>query len=132
MKRTLAIGGTLTGLLAAGLVASPAQAGSYSVKETAKTGWKQTAPVVNNVVQTCVPITGTVADTADGAAAIGNTPLSDIAASFSSETGTTVSSIVCTSNDGTTSLPPTSLTGSYSAPGVLTGTYSCTIKIADP
>jgi hypothetical protein len=106
--------------------------GSYSVKETAKTGWKQTAPVVNNVVQTCVPITGTVADTADGAAAIGNTPLSDIAASFSSETGTTVSSIVCTSNDGTTSLPPTSLTGSYSAPGVLTGTYSCTIKIADP
>ncbi|WP_433417497.1 trypsin-like serine peptidase [Microtetraspora malaysiensis] len=34
MKRTLAIGGTLTGLLAAGLVASPAQAGGYSVKET--------------------------------------------------------------------------------------------------
>jgi hypothetical protein len=107
-------------------------AGSYSVKETAKTGWTQTAPVGNNAVQACVPITATVADTADAAAANGYTPLSDVTAAFTREMGTTVSSIVCTSNDGTTSLRGASTTGSYSAPGVLTGTYNCTIKIADP
>jgi hypothetical protein len=107
--------------------------GGYSVKETVLTGWRQTAPVVSSAVQACVPVTVTLGHTTDSPAAIGNTPLSNIGASFTSLTGATNSKISCTTSDGGgDTLPSSSTSGSYSGNNVEDGTYTCTIIVADP
>lgn len=116
--------------------------GSYSVRETSATGWKQTGPVVSSAVQACVPVTAVLGDSTDSPAAIGNTPLSTIASTFTSLTGTTNSQISCTpaaDSGGTSgaftaspSPSPTSTSGSYSASGVEDGKYVCTVIVADP
>lgn len=106
--------------------------GDYYVGETAETGWAQTAPVVSGAVETCIPVTAALGDTSDAVSDIGNTPLSDIGATFTTASGSTTSRISCTSSDGTTSLPASTTSGSYAANGVVDGTYTCTIVVADP
>jgi hypothetical protein len=106
--------------------------GNYSINETAKAGWAQTGPTAGGTVTACLPITPTVGSATATTSDIGNTPLSNIGATFVGQTPSTTSQISCVTSDGSPGLPGSTFSGTYSAPNVVTGTYTCTIVVADP
>jgi hypothetical protein len=120
-----------------------------SVTYTRPAGWAQSAPVSGgtpgNYSVTVGVAGGTVTtgtatgDSSTSTMKFGNTPLSNIGVTFASQTTTTPASskgsISCTNSAGTVVGSGTGTAGDatpYSATGLLTGTYTCTVVITDP
>ncbi|SOC51441.1 SdrD B-like domain-containing protein [Ornithinimicrobium cerasi] len=107
--------------------------GTYTVEETDKAHWYQTEPA-GNANRT---VTVYLDDTSVAIGNFGNTPLSDIAVTFSDNgTGATNSTISCTGPTQPTgaggSLQPAQTDGTYAGDEVIVGTYTCTVVIVDP
>jgi len=111
--------------------------GTYTVHEVVPTGWQQTEPVNGSGAAIDRTVTVSLGDTSLSIGAWGDTPLSDIGATFSAEaknpgttTDSTKSTITC--KDGSNNTVASGTGGSVSATGLYIGTYTCTIVITDP
>ena len=107
--------------------------GSYTVKEgiPASLGkWVATDPA--SAERT---ITVNLGDTDATVPPFGNTPLSDIGVTFTSDTtpAATTSAISCfqVSGDGTTATVGAGSAGAYTAANLRVGTYSCTVVVTE-
>ena len=107
--------------------------GTYTVHEVQETGWVQTEPLAG----TDRSVTVNLGDTSVTIGAFGNTPLSNISASFVAQalnpgttTPSTQAAITCKDANNNTVGSQTGNTAS--ATGLYIGTYTCTIVITDP
>lgn len=101
--------------------------GTYVVHEVPLSGWVQTTPTVG----TDRTVTVRLGDTTVTIPEFGNTPLSDLSVTFSAQTAYTTSTITCVDGGSNTVGGPQSA-NTYSANDLKTGTYTCTVVIADP
>lgn len=115
--------------------------GTYTVREQAETGWMQTEPASTTSTPATRSVTINLGDGNVPIGDFGNTPLSDIAVSFSNQAvnpGTTnpasEATITCVKVEGTTSTavggPQTGNT--FAANNLQVGTYDCRVVIVDP
>lgn len=107
--------------------------GTYTVHEVQLTGWVQTEPTAG----TDRSVTVNLGDTSVTIGAFGNTPLSNISASFTAQAvnpGTTTSStqatIVC--KDASNNTVGSQSGNTATASNLYIGTYTCTLVITDP
>jgi hypothetical protein len=107
--------------------------GSYTIHEVQETGWLQTEPTSG----TDRTVTVNLGDTSKTIGAFGNTPLSDISASFTAQavnpgtsTAATQAAITCKNAANTTVGSQTGNTAT--ATNLHIGTYTCTLVITDP
>lgn len=109
--------------------------GTYTVRETQETGWRQTEPAPASG-STTIPdrtVTVVLGQASANVADFGNTPLSTIALSFSNQAvnpGTTTpatqaTTLSCTGGGSRTG-------NTHTGTGLTVGTYTCTVVIVDP
>ncbi|MEO7268365.1 MAG: SdrD B-like domain-containing protein [Knoellia sp.] len=111
--------------------------GSYSVVETAKAGWQQTAPTAPSYRTVTVALGVTSVSIGDFL----NAPLTDLSVTVDPQTNFTFAdSISCVKTGGGAAGTPVDgvlpadagLTKTLTANNLLVGTYTCTIVITDP